>query len=139
MPTVSAGDSVTVSADAVNARPKWLKWTATGQMGGTAKLPSGHRRLVTVTGTTRTETDYYVTPPTLTASTAKWRATIYASNGSEIYADGLRGFPTIGTPTVRLGRDAPAKAILTIPADRNGGLLSPSFDGWSDRHTEAVG
>ena len=138
MPNVSPGDAVTVSADAMGSHPKWLKWTAASTAGGTAELPSGHRRLVTISGAIRGKADYYVTPPTPSASDAQWRAVIYAPNGSHIHADGLRGFPTIGTPTVRLQADAPAKAVLTIPASRSGGILASDFAGWSDGHTGAV-
>lgn len=113
-----------------------MEWTATGSAGGTAELPSGHRRLVKLNGTTRATEDYYVTPATIGSTDGAWRAIIYAPNGSHIYADGLRGFPTIGTPTVRLQQDAPAKAVLTIPASRSGGILAPGFAGWSDGHTE---
>lgn len=135
MPTVTPGTSVAVSCDTMGARPKWMEWTATGSAGGTAELPSGHRRLVKLNGTTRATEDYYVTPATIGSTDGAWRAVIYAPNGSHIYADGLRGFPTIGTPTVRLQADAPAKAVLTIPASRSGGILAPDFAGWSDGHT----
>lgn len=135
MPTVSPGTAVAVSCDTMGSRPKWMGWTAAGSAGGTAELPSGHRRLVKLNGTTRATEDYYVTPATIGSTDGAWRAVIYAPNGSHIYADGLRGFATIGTPTVRLQADAPAKAVLTIPASRSGGILAPDFAGWSDGHT----
>lgn len=136
MPTISPGTTVAVSCDTMGSRPKWMEWTATGSAGGTAELPSGHRRLVKLNGTTRAAEDYYVTPATIGSTDGAWRAIIYAPNGSHIFADGLRGFPTIGTPTVRLQADAPAKAVLTIPASRSGSILAPDFEGWSDGHTE---
>ena len=138
MPTVAPGASVAITPATMGTRPKWLRWTSAGNAGGTVTLPSGHRRLVSLSGSTRASDDYYVTPQTIGSTDARWRAVIYAPNGSHIFADGLKGIPTIGTPTVRLQADAPAKAVLTIPADRNGGPLSPSFDGWSDGHTGAV-
>ena len=140
MPTVAPGSTVAITADTMGARPKWLEWTAQGSAGGTVELPSGHRRLVRLNGTTRASEDYFVTPETLGSTDGAWRATIYAPNGSHIFADGLRGFPTIGTPTVRLQADAPARAIIETPRTRSAdGILSPDFSGWSDGHTEPVG
>lgn len=138
MPSIAPGSSAAISCATMGTRPKWIKWTAAGTAGGTAELPSGHRRLVSLSGSTRAETDYYVTPESVGSTSGQWEAIIYAPNGSHISADGLAGFPTIGTPMVRLQADAPAKAVLTIPAKRNGGILSSTFDGWSDGHTGAV-
>ena len=139
MPTVQPGDAVAMTADEMGTRPKWIEWTSAGNAGGTAMLPSGHRRLVSITGTTRTEADYYVAPVGIADTDAEWRAVIFAENGSHIHADGLTGFPTVGTPHVRLMADAPAKAVLQIPVRRGAAnILDADFDGWSDGHAEAV-
>lgn len=140
MPTVAPGSTVAVTADTMGTRPKWLEWIATGSAAGSAELPSGHRRAVMLSGSTRSTEDYFVTPETIGSTSAEWRAVIFASNGSHIYADGLTGFPTVGTPSVRLMADAPAKSILQIPVRRgSANIMDPDFDGWSDGHTEAVG
>ena len=139
MPTVQPGDAVALTADEMGTRPKWIEWTSAGNAGGSAKLPSGHRRLVSITGTTRTEADYYVAPVGIADTDSDWRAVIFADNGSYIYADGLTGIPTVGTPHVRLLADAPAKAVLQIPVRRGtANFLDAGFDGWSDGHAEAV-
>ena len=141
MPSVSVGDNVSVSASAVASRPWWMSWTGASTMAGKAKLPSGHRRLITLdTGSARAVADYYVVPSSVGLTNAPWRATIYASNGSYITSTGYGDTPTIGTPTVRIGINAPSKAIIKIPVLKNnpGNILDASFEGWSDGHAEAV-
>ena len=141
MPTVSPGDNVSVSANAVASRPWWMKWSGATTMTGTAKLPSGHRRLVSLnTGNARTVADYYVAPQSLPLTDAPWRATIFAPNGSYITSTGNGDVPTIGTPMVRIGVNAPSKAVIKYPVMKGSpkNILASSFAGWSDGHTEAV-
>lgn len=127
--------------------PKWLGAEATSPLPpityaikGTAALPSGHRRAtIWEPGTGRITRDYYVRPMYLDAMAGAWRATIWASNGSFIYADGLGGIPILGTPRVRLQDNAPARAMLTIPAQKGpGNVLAPTFAAWSDGHQEPI-
>lgn len=139
MPSVYPGSEVTLPATAMGTRPKWLEWQSSGNAGGTANLPSGHRRAVVRQGDSRQSVDYYVVPISTQGTEAQWQATIFAPNGSHIFADGLKGIPTIGTPTVRLSPDAPSKAVLQIPVGygaRN--IMSDTFAGWSDGHAEKV-
>ena len=141
MPSVSVGDNVSVSASAVASRPWWMSWTGASTMTGSAKLPSGHRRLITLdTGSARAIADYYVVPSSLGLTDAPWRATIFAPNGSYITSTGYGDIPTIGTPTVRIGINAPSKAIIKIPVLKNnpGNILDSTYKGWSDGHAEAV-
>lgn len=110
-------------------------------MTGAAKLPSGHRRLVSLnTGNGRAVADYYVTPQSLPLTDAPWRATIFAPNGSYITSTGNGDVPTIGTPMVRIGVNAPSKAVIKYPVMKGSpqNILASSFAGWSDGHTEAV-
>lgn len=139
MPSVYPGSEVTLPATAMGTRPKWMEWQSSGNAGGTANLPSGHRRAVVRQGNSRQSVDYYVVPISTQSTEAQWQATIFAPNGSHIFADGLKGIPTIGTPTVRLSPDAPSKAVLQIPVGygaRN--IMSDTFAGWSDGHAEKV-
>lgn len=141
MPTVSPGDNVSVSASAVASRPWWMSWTGATTMTGSAKLPSGHRRLVTLdTGNAKATSDYYVTPISLPLTDAQWRATIFAPNGSYITSTGLLDIPTIGTPTVRIGVNAPSKAVIKYPVSKGSSqnILASTFAKWSDGHSEAV-
>lgn len=139
MPSVDPGDAVTATADAIGSKPKWMEWTSSGNLGGTAKLPSGFRRMITLASGSRTETDYTVTPGTLASTDASWRAVIWAGNGSYIQADGLTGIPMTGTPQVRLQENAPSKAVLRIAVMRGAwNVLDADFDGWSDGHQEAL-
>ena len=136
--TVNPGQAVSVSGTAIGAHPKWLKPTSASAIGGTAKLPSGYRRLVSISGA-RAQTDYFISPVQLPPSDAPWRMAIYADNGSYIYADALKGIPTIGTPVVRLAKDAPARAVVNLPVGRGAlNVRSPSFAGWSDGHAEEI-
>lgn len=141
MPSVSVGDNVSVSASAVASRPWWMKWTGATTMTGSAKLPSGHRRLITLdTGSARAVADYYVVPSSLGLTDAPWRATIFAPNGSYITSTGLSDIPTIGTPTVRIGVNAPSKAVIKYPVSKGSSqnILASTFAKWSDGHSEAV-
>ena len=139
MPTVNPGSNVSISANAVASRPWWMSWTGASTMTGTAKLPSGHRRLVTASP--RTKTDYYVNPLSMASTTASWRVVIFAPNGSYITSSGTGDIPTIGTPTVRIGVNIPSKAVIKYPVLKNnpGNILDSTFAGWSDGHAEAVG
>lgn len=140
MPTVSVGDNVSVSAKAVASKPKWIRWAGQLSLTGTAKLPSGHRRLVTInTSDTREAADYYVAPQSIGLTDAPWRATVFAPNGSYITSTGLGDVPTIGTPKVRIGVNAPSKAVIQYPVSKGSqNIVAPTFKGWSDGHTEAV-
>lgn len=139
MSDVPVGTSVSVVADEMGSRPKWLKWETVGQARGTATLPSGHRRAVLLNGTTRDEVDYNILPETLPATDAKWRMVIFAPDGSYVFADGLRGIPTIGTPYVRIQQDAPSKAVISLPAGRGANNpLETGYSKWSDGHTGPI-
>ena len=141
MPTVNPGSNVSISANAVASRPWWMKWSGATTMTGTVKLPSGHRRLVSLnTGNGRAVADYYVAPQSLPLTDAPWRATIFAPNGSYITSTGNGDVPTIGTPMVRIGVNAPSKAVIKYPVMKGSpqNILASSFAGWSDGHTEAV-
>lgn len=135
---INPGTEVSVSGTAMGAHPKWLKPTSASTIGGTAKLPSGYRRLVNLSGS-RAQIDYYVNPVQLPPSDAPWRMAIFADNGSYIYADALRGMPIIGTPVVRLAKDAPSRAVVHFPSCRGASsVCSSSFTGWSDGHAEEI-
>lgn len=135
---VDPGTAVSVPGTAMGAHPKWLKPTSANTIGGTAKLPSGYRRLVNISGS-RAQTDYYVNPVQLPPSDAPWRMAIFADNGSYVYADASKGIPTIGTPVVRLAKDAPSRAVVNIPFCHGGfNIRSPSFAEWSDGHAEEI-
>ena len=142
MVSKNPGESVTVSANAVASKPKYLNWTGSNTLSGTAKLPSGHRRLITLnTGNARAVADYYVIPAIIGITEAPWRAVIFAPNGSYITSTGTGDIPTIGTPTVRIGVNAPSKAVVKYPVMKNSpnNILASTFAGWSDGHSEAVG
>ncbi|MBR2697767.1 MAG: hypothetical protein IKE76_04175 [Clostridia bacterium] len=141
MPTeISPGASVAETADAVASRPKWVGWTSAGNLGGTAELPSGFRRIIKLASGSRAVSEYVVEAPAIPATNAPWRVMIWAPNGSSIMADGLTGIPVIGTPKVRLQENAPSKAVLRIAEARGAtNVLDPDFAGWSDGHQEAVG
>lgn len=137
MVSKNPGDSVSVSANAVASKPKWLEWHG-GALTGTVTLPSGHRRLVTASP--RAKTDYYVNPISIASTTASWRAVIFAPNGSYITSSGTGDTPTVGTPVVRIGTNAPSKAVISFPVmkDSPQNILASTFAGWSDGHTGAV-
>ena len=137
--TVSAGDPVTATAEAVASRPKWLEWTGSGTLGGTVKLPSGYRRMVKLASGSRATEEYVVTPGSAPATTASWRVVIWADNGSYLISDGLQGVPTEGTPRVRLQENAPSRAVVRIAEMRgSANVLAPTFAGWSDGHQEPI-
>lgn len=144
--TVDPGDTVEAvtlpAAGGLGQRPKWLRIIEEDgayKVKGTAQLPSGHRLAKWCANDTTTVTDYYVNPQSLGPTEAPWRTVIWAGNGSYISADGMTGFPTVGTPTVRLQENAPSKAVVRI-AEMKGSanVLAPTFAGWSDGHAEAV-
>lgn len=137
MVSKNPGDSVSVSANAVASKPKWLEWHS-GALTGTVTLPSGHRRLVTASP--RAKTDYYVNPISIASTTASWRAVIFAPNGSYITSSGTGDIPTVGTPVVRIGTNAPSKAVISFPVMKGSpqNILASTFAGWSDGHTGAV-
>lgn len=127
------GDPVSVNASASGSRPKYLAWD-NGALAGSAELPSGHRRLVYLANGERHEDDLVVNPvsPTIGAGVGEWLAFIFAPDGSYIRADGIRGFPTIGTPVVRMTENAPSKATLKAPATRGpANILAPDYASWT--------
>jgi len=141
MPSENIGTSVSASANAVASKPWWMEWTANNTLSGTAKAPSGHRRLVTLnTSNAYAKADHYVKPKSIAASNSQWRTVIYAPNGSYITSTGTGDTPTIGTPVVRIGVNAPSKAVVKFPVMKNttNNILASSFEGWSDGHTGAV-
>jgi len=140
MPTeISPGTSVAETADAVASRPRWIGWTSAGNLGGTAELPSGFRRIVKLASGSRAVSEYAVEPAAMPATNALWRVMIWAPNGSSIMADGLTGIPVIGTPKVRLQENAPSRAVVRIAEARGTtNVLDPDFAGWSDGHQEPI-
>ena len=135
MPTVSVGTSVSKSIESVASKPKWLTNSGVDTLSGTAKLPSGHRRLVYIgngDGSYHKE-DYLVTPISLGATDAPWRVVIYNSSGAYVKSTGLGDLPTIGTPQVRIGVNAPSKAVVKFPASR----YNPAVK-WSDGQSSMI-
>ena len=132
------GDTVTLTCTSVGTKPRWMSWTASNKLSGTAQLPSGYRRVTTAGGGLTPPVE--INPISLPSSDAPWRAVIYAPNGSYIKSTGTGDIPTIGTPTVRIGVNAPSKAVIRIPVmkDSPGNILASSFNGWSDGHTGKV-
>ena len=142
MTDYNVGQSVHFFAESVASKPRWLQWYQNfNQLSGYARLPSGHRRLVIAdSNNVRVKSDCYVIPKTQSSTDAQWRAVIYAPNGSYIKATGLGDTPTIGTPTVRIGVNAPSKAVVRFPVLKGtpGNILASTFAGWSDGHAGAV-
>lgn len=142
MASVPVGTEVSRTVTRTGTKPKWMRWTASNTLKGNAVLPSGHRRLVSGASaiTSWQDEDIYVQPVALPTTEARWRMAIYAPNGSYVTATGLGDLPTIGTPQVRIGVNAPSKATVKIPATRNtsGNILASTFSRWSDGHAEAV-
>lgn len=143
MPNYNVGDNFYTIADGVASKPRWLKWIpgGTNQLLGHAELPSGHRRLVILNGSDqRSKSDMYVVPLSQSSTSASWRMVIYAPNGSYITSTGTGDIPTIGTPQVRIGVNAPSKAVIKFPVMKNNpmNVLSSTFAKWSDGHTGAV-
>lgn len=138
MASYNPGATVTLTGTSVGSKPKWMSWTASNKLTGTAQLPSGYIRVKMSGGG--------LTPPveiktvSLPSTDAPWRATIYAPNGSYITSTGTGDIPTIGTPVVRIGVNAPSKAVVKIPVLKNtaDNILASSFKGWSDSHTGEV-
>lgn len=129
--TVETGHSVTDTADAAASLPKWLKWTSQGNLGGTVTTPSGFRRSVLLKSGSRVATGYFENVPTMANTEGQWQVAIFAPNRAYIFANGVTGFPIIGTPRVRLTENAPAKAVLRIPVRRGeGNILDQDFAGW---------
>lgn len=141
MTDYNVGDHYVDIAYGVASKPKWIKYTGASTLSGYAKLPSGHRRLVTINSSNaRQEVDCNVLPVSQGATDASFRMTIYAPNGSYLVSTGLGDLPTIGTPTVRIGINAPSKAMVRIPVMRGASnILDSTYKGWSDGHAEAVG
>ena len=135
---------VTVEAEAVASKPKWMDWLVHGwdTLEGDTELPSGYRRLVYMRAgfETYNKQIIYVKPVNPPVTNAQWRAVIFAPNGSYITSTGTGDIPTIGTPKVRIGINAPSKAVINIPVlkDSPQNILASTFAGWSDGHTEAV-
>ena len=141
MTSISVGHSTSAIARAIASHPKWMKWISTSGLVGFAQLPSGHRRLISLNNSYVKKTnDYYVVPLSLGLTDAPWRVAIFAPNGSYITSTGTGDMPTIGTPVVRIGVNAPSKAVVRIPVLKNtpGNILASTFAGWSDGHTGKV-
>ena len=135
MPTVNPGTSVSKTIESVASKPNWLKNTGLDTLSGTAALPSGHRRLVYIgngDGSYHKE-DYLVSPISLGATDAPWRVVIYNSSGAYVKSTGLGDLPTIGTPQVRIGVNAPSKAVVKFPASR----YNPTVK-WSDGQSSMI-
>ena len=141
MTDYNVGDNFVDIAYGVASKPRWITYTGSSTLSGKAKLPSGHRRLVMLnTSDERVKSDCYVVPVAQTATDASWRMMIYAGNGSYLKSTGVGDLPTLGTPTVRIGVNAPSKATVRIPVMRGASnILDSTFAGWSDGHAEAVG
>ena len=138
MANKNPGDTVTLTGTEVGSKPKWMSWTASNQLSGTAQLPSGYRKITMTGGGLAPPVN--INPVSLPSSNASWRMAIYAPNGSYITATGTGDIPTIGTPVVRIGVNAPSKAVVRIPVLKNtsGNILASTFNGWSDGHTGKV-
>lgn len=128
---VETGHQITDTAEASAGKPKWLKWTSAGNLGGTVETPAGFRRSVLLKSGTRTETMYFENTAALQDTGSDWQVGIFAPNRAYIAADGLTGFPTEGTPKVRLTENAPSKAVVRIPVRRGAAnILDQDFAGW---------
>lgn len=129
---VDIGQQVTDTAEATAGRPNWMQWASAGNLAGTVKAPAGYRRMAALASGTRTEKEYFTNVQGLPDTEADWQVGIIAPNGCEITADGMTGFPTVGTPTVRLTESAPAKAVVRVPVARGAmNILDPAFAGWT--------
>lgn len=141
---VNVGTLVYKDAEVVATKPKWMAWDTmvNNRIKGNATLPSGYRRISYI-GTDafskHHKDNVFVNPVSVPASNMSWRAMILADNGSYVIADGTGKLPTIGTPVVRLAKDAPARAVLRIPVAHGArNVRSSSYAGWSDGHPEAI-
>lgn len=129
---IETGHTVTDTAEAAGSKPKWLEWTSAGNLGGTVTTPAGYRRSVLLKSGTRTATMYFENVPALQSTEAEWQVGIFAPNRAYIASDGLTGFPTEGTPKVRLTENGPSKAVIRIPVRRGGdNILASDFAGWT--------
>lgn len=132
-------DPSTAGVDtATDGLPPWMEWS-NGTAAGTAKLPSGYRR-ITLAGYSAgqpagiIDKSVDILPVSIPAdATSPWRCIIYAPDGAYIIANGMGGVPTIGTPKVRLTRSAPNRLEVSfaIGTGRHN-PLGASFDKWSD-------
>lgn len=129
---VETGHTVTDTAEAAGSKPKWLEWTSAGNLGGTVETPAGYRRSVLLKSGTRTVTMYFENVPAMQNTDAEWQVGIFAPNRAYIISDGLTGFPTEGTPKVRITENAPSKAVVRIPVRRGeSNILASDFAGWT--------
>lgn len=131
-------DPSTAGTDAgTKGLPPWMEWSG-GTAQGTAKLPSGFRRITLAGFTSPTATiadaSVDIAPVALPADAkSPWRVAIFAPNGAYMTANGLDGVPTIGTPQVRLTRSAPNRAVVKFALGHDTkNVLGASFDKWSD-------
>ena len=140
---LDAGDAYTIQTTGLagtKGLPPWMEWVeGQSRAEGTAELPSGYRRItrtqVNLLGQQITTDDLSVdiAPITLPAdASCPWRCAIFAPNGAYILADGLKGVPTIGTPTVRLTRSAPSRAVVQFALGEGGANILGQFNQWSD-------
>lgn len=141
---LGVGDNYTIDPStagtdtATDGLPPWMEWS-NGTAAGTAKLPSGYRR-ITLAGYSAgqpagiIDKSVDILPVSIPAdATSPWRCIIYAPDGAYIIANGMGGVPTIGTPKVRLTRSAPNRLEVSfaIGTGRHN-PLGASFDKWSD-------
>lgn len=141
---LGVGDNYTIDPStagtdtATDGLPPWMEWS-NGTAQGTAKLPSGYRR-ITLAGYSAgqpagiIDKSVDVLPVSIPAdATSPWRCIIYAPDGAYIIANGMGGVPTIGTPKVRLTRSAPNRLEVSfaIGTGRHN-PLGATFDKWSD-------
>ena len=131
----TVGNQITRTADEAGTKPRWLDFIDSTTLQGDAELPSGVKRLVTLTnaGIVRTDELITVDPISLPADTVSpWRCAIYAPDGSYIVMNGLNGYPTVGTPAVRLSDNAPSRAIIRLPLMRGAdNTRLPTFAKWT--------
>lgn len=141
---LGVGDNYTIDPStagtdtATDGLPPWMEWS-NGTAQGTAKLPSGYRR-ITLAGYSAgqpagiIDKSVDILPVSIPAdATSPWRCIIYAPDGAYIIANGMGGVPTIGTPKVRLTRSAPNRLEVSfaIGTGRHN-PLGATFDKWSD-------
>lgn len=137
---VTVGTTVTRTATQAGVKPRWMQFINSTTLEGDAELPSGVRRIVTLNGAVRSDEFITVDPVALPADTVSpWRCIIYAPNGDYLLMDGGRGYPTIGTPTVRLSSTAPSKAVLHLPLMQGSdNARLPTFNRWTGTYTGMV-
>lgn len=137
---VAPGEQVTKTASVAGTRPKWLQFTGANELAGTAQLPSGSRRAVRMASSTRYDETIKVDPVAIpTDSDCPWRCIIFAPNGDYLLMDGLAGFPTIGTPVVRLTSEGPSRAEVSLPlALGDSNVLASNFARWTGTYVGPV-